>query len=215
MKTAANDHRTRVTKLLIRRALTELMREKPIQNITVKELCDVAQINRGTFYTHYTDIYDLLEQIEQEMFAAVEKALEPLLVAKDEHLNPVEISTEIFQCLKDHADVCTMILGDYGDKQFAYRLIYLGRDRCMETYLNYFRGASKKEIEAFYAFVSAGCIGLLQNWLADGMRAPAQEVAEMAERIMLHGIGFFDHHAGNDRAPEQDAANHAGRKHRS
>ena len=56
MKTLPSDHRTRVTKMLIRRAFTDLLRSKPIQSITIRELCERAGINRGTFYCHYTDI---------------------------------------------------------------------------------------------------------------------------------------------------------------
>ena len=50
MKNVTNNRRTRVTRLLIRRAFTELLRKKPIQDISVKELCERAGINRGTFY---------------------------------------------------------------------------------------------------------------------------------------------------------------------
>ncbi|MFR9208180.1 MAG: TetR/AcrR family transcriptional regulator [Lachnospiraceae bacterium] len=64
MKTT--DHRTRVTKMLIRKAFTDLLKQKPIQSISIKELCESAGINRGTFYSHYSDIYDLLKQIEDD-----------------------------------------------------------------------------------------------------------------------------------------------------
>ena len=53
--------------MFIRQALLTLLKEKPLQNITVRELCQAAGINRGTFYTHYRDIYDLMEQIEEEL----------------------------------------------------------------------------------------------------------------------------------------------------
>ena len=59
--------RVRMTKQLLRRAFTQLLLEKPIQNITVRELCEKAQVNRGTFYLHYKDIYDLMESIETQM----------------------------------------------------------------------------------------------------------------------------------------------------
>ena len=49
MKTLPSDHRTRVTKMLIRRAFTDLLRSKPIQSINIRELCERAGINRGTF----------------------------------------------------------------------------------------------------------------------------------------------------------------------
>lgn len=189
MKTPANDHRVRVTKMLIRRAFTNLLKQKPIQSITVKELCAAAGINRGTFYAHYTDMYDLLAKIEEEMFEDFQKMLEPLLATEQDDLTPVKITAGIFQCLKDNADLCTVTLGDFGDKQFAKRLINLGRERCLEAYSRYFAGVTPKQIEFFYAFVSAGCIGLLQKWLQEGMTTSADEIATMAENIMVYGMG--------------------------
>ncbi|MFQ9799709.1 MAG: TetR-like C-terminal domain-containing protein [Clostridia bacterium] len=94
--------------------------------------------------------------------------------------------------MKDNADLCTVTLGDYGDKSFALQLINLGREKCMEAYSKFFTDATPKEIEFFYAFVSAGCIGLLQKWLAEGMVTSAEEIAAMAENIMLHGMGFLE-----------------------
>lgn len=61
----ANDYRVRVTKMLIRKEFTELLKTKPVQSITVREICERTGINRSTFYNHYTDVYDLLEQIEK------------------------------------------------------------------------------------------------------------------------------------------------------
>ena len=60
---ARSDQRTRLTRMLIRQAFTSLLKEKPVQSISVKELCERAGINRGTFYAHYTDIYDLMRQM--------------------------------------------------------------------------------------------------------------------------------------------------------
>lgn len=191
MKNVTNDHRTRVTKMMIRRALMTLLKQMPLHSISVRALCEAAGISRGTFYTHYTDIYDLMEKLEKEMLADFEKALEPLFATEEGPFNPVKISTGIFECLRDNSDLCTVTLGDYGDKRFAARLISIGRERCMESYLKYFKGVSPKEIEYFYAFVSAGCIGLLRKWMDDGMTSSAQEIAQLAENIMLRGIGIF------------------------
>ena len=75
------DHRTRITKMLIRHTFTDLLRQKPIQSISIKELCDGAGINRGTFYAHYNNIYDLLKKMEEEMLTDFQVSLEPLLQA--------------------------------------------------------------------------------------------------------------------------------------
>lgn len=191
MKKLTNDHRTRVTRMLIRKAFTTLLQGKPIQSISVKELCELAGINRGTFYAHYSDVYDLRSQIEAEMQAHLEQALAPLVAQPDGEISPVRVTTEIFQCLKDNSDLCIVTLGDYGDKNFMLKLLNIGRVFCLESYSKYFEGASPQRIEYYYAFVSSGFIGLLRKWLADGMVAPPQELAAMTEGLMLEGAGIL------------------------
>ena len=174
-------------------ALTDLLKHKPIQSISIKELCNTAGINRGTFYTHYTDIYDLLNHIEEQMLSDFLQAIEPLLSTDEDALSPVEITTGVFQCLKENSDICTVTLGNYGDKAFAMKLFRLGREKCMQAYSKHFRNATPKQIDYYYAFVSAGCMGLLQKWLEEGMVTSAQTVAKMAESIMIYGMGFLEH----------------------
>jgi AcrR family transcriptional regulator len=190
MNPAREDHRIRVTRMLIRKALTDLLQKKPLQSITIKELCAAAGINRGTFYAHYTDIYDLIEKVEAEMFRDLQKAMEPLF-STEEELSPVRIITGVFQCLKDNADICAVTLGDFGDKNFALKVIQFGQEKCIAFYSQFFEGVSAKQIEYFYAFVSAGCISLLKKWLTEDMADSAEDIAHIVENIILHGIGFL------------------------
>jgi len=62
------DRRVRRTKAMLRGALTELLKTKPVNEISVTELTRLADVNRGTFYGHYKDIFDMVEQLENEMF---------------------------------------------------------------------------------------------------------------------------------------------------
>lgn len=208
-KGRADDHRTRVSKLLIRQAFMQLLRRKPMRDISIKELCEAAGINRSTFYAHYTDLGDLLRRIEEEMLAEFEQAMAPLLEESEKSFNPVAISAAIFRCLKDNSDLCTVTLGEYGDKAFLSRLLSIGRERCIATYLKHYPHASPRQIEYFYAFASAGCIGLLRKWLDDGMAVSAEEVARAAEALMLRGIGALEHPA--DGEPEAEAGGRAPR----
>lgn len=73
------DRRVKYTLLALRGSLLELMREKDVSRITVKELCERADVNRGTFYAHYASPADLLEQIEQELLEKVLASLESKL----------------------------------------------------------------------------------------------------------------------------------------
>lgn len=192
MNISSGDHRVRVTKTLIRRAFLDLLRQKPIQSISVKALCAAAGINRGTFYAHYQDIYALLEQLEADMLVDFEKALAPLAESPRDERYLVEACAGIFQCLKENSDLCVVMLGDHSDKQFVDRLLDLGKETCFTAYSRYFQNASKRQLEYFYAFVSSGCLGLLRQWFQDGMAVPAHELARMAEQILLYGIGFFN-----------------------
>ena len=70
------DRRVRRTREQLKRALTQLLLEKPVREITVRELTDRADVNRGTFYAHYTDLYDMLEQMENELLEAFQALLD-------------------------------------------------------------------------------------------------------------------------------------------
>ena len=90
------DHRTRVTKMLIRRAFTDLLRVKPVQSISIKELCEKAGVNRGTFYAHYASVHDLLMQMEDEMLSEINEVLASLLPEDGGDVSSLRISTELF-----------------------------------------------------------------------------------------------------------------------
>ncbi len=185
-----NDHRVRVTRRLIRDAFTQLLTQKPIQSISIKELCERAGVNRGTFYAHYQDIYDLRTAIENEMMRDVQTALKPMLEAQKAPTQ-LEVTTAVFQWMKENRDMCAVVLGEYGDRDFLWKMLDLGQMVCEESYQRLFEGASGRRIAWFYAYASWGCIGLLRRWLSEDMETPASEVAGMAERMIRQGMGFF------------------------
>ena len=59
------DARVRYSKMIIQSNFVSLLKQKPMNKITVKELCEMADINRATFYKYYMDFYDLMEKIEE------------------------------------------------------------------------------------------------------------------------------------------------------
>ena len=67
------DIRIEKTERAIRNAFLELRAAKPLEKITVKELCSLACINKSTFYSHYEDIYALSQMLESETITTVIK----------------------------------------------------------------------------------------------------------------------------------------------
>ena len=142
-------------------------------------------------YPHYDDIYDLLQQIEEDMLRDFQQALAPLLEADLEMLSPLQITTGIYRCLKDNADLCTVTLGEHGDKDFALRLVSIGRESYLRAYSRQFPAATRRQLEYFYAFASGGHMGLLRQWVEEGMAASPEEMALAAENIMRYGMEFL------------------------
>ena len=87
------DRRVRKTRAILKQSLITLMKEKSIKHITVKELCEQSDINRGTFYLHYSDVFDLFEQVETEFFNNLKEVLDKnrhdSTNLKDTHLEPI------------------------------------------------------------------------------------------------------------------------------
>ena len=79
----------------------ELRREKPVEKIRVKELCDRACINKSTFYAHYQDIYALANAMEDEMVHAVVESL-PRLTASDVSERTEWLAREMFRAFTAH-----------------------------------------------------------------------------------------------------------------
>ena len=93
------DRRVRKTKRQLRLALMQLMSEKSVKDISVRELAAIADINRGTFYIHYKDVYDLLTHLEDEVAELGEQ-----IDAVDEDLADVE--EIVFDDYDDECDCC-------------------------------------------------------------------------------------------------------------
>jgi AcrR family transcriptional regulator len=182
------DHRTKITKMLIKKAFTDLLMEKPIQKISIKELCEKAGINRGTFYLHYTDIFDLLEKTETQLLIEFKAALYPMLAAEGSDITSLKITKSTFQCIKDNADICIVTLGPNGDKEFAEKIIDIGWQKCLDEYNRLLPHESSKKLEYYYSFISLGCLGILDKWFNDGMSTSIDELATLTEGFMMQGI---------------------------
>ena len=82
-KELTESRRTRYTRRAMQDALIDLMRERRLGSITIKALCEQADVNRSTFYAHYDSIEELLHDIEDETMAWVTTALDQLLMQPD------------------------------------------------------------------------------------------------------------------------------------
>lgn len=100
--------------------------DKPINKITVKEICDLAELNRATFYTHYRDCFDLLESMERELVEEFRKSMELI------HAYDVSSLTEaIYGIAEKHQAVCRVLVFGNNSTSVLDKMIDLAHDKSL------------------------------------------------------------------------------------
>lgn len=187
------DRRVRKTKRVLRQGLAKLLKEKTINDISVKELTELADIHRGTFYLHYRDIYDLQEQIENEMvqeFLEICNQFSP----EDVKADPCKLLTEIFAYLDENVDMCMALLGPNGDFAFVNKLERIMEEKCLQDWMQLYKqdNADADTYAFFSSFTVSGCVGVLRKWIEGGMVVSTERLAKMIEGMTLYGIGMLN-----------------------
>lgn len=186
------DSRVRRTKKLLRQGLTELMAQKSIKKITVRELSELVEINRGTFYLHYKDIYDLVEQIEDELFREFESILLNYTIA-DIAIKPHLVIADICKFLDKNRSICMVLLSDNGDINFVQKLRGFLRDKCIKDITDTYHIDDLQDYEFLYAYFESGAIGIVRYWLEhpESDKSP-DDIACIIENVFVKGINGFD-----------------------
>ncbi len=122
------DKRIRYTKMFLKQSLIKLMKEKPISRITIKELCEEAEINRATFYAHYKDQYDLLEQTEQELIDEVNRCIDSLAEYPNEN-RLRQVTWEIIKMIDENLESVRVLWGKNGDMKLQEDMAQIFHDQ--------------------------------------------------------------------------------------
>lgn len=171
------DKRIRRTKKLLRQAMTRLMQEKDFQSITVTDVVREADINRGTFYAHYRDVYDLRERIESEMIADFRTMIDGIHVADNGSLHP--IFSRAVDYLEENREIVTALVHVGGTDGFGKKLIRVLEECRMEA-------TPCRGIEDLYVarFIATGIVGMLEMWVTEAQPLPKNEMIVLMEHIL-------------------------------
>lgn len=182
-----NDRRIRKSKESLKNSLIDLMKEKPINNITVKELVATADLNRSTFYNYYCDIPDMLEKLENELYNEFLRILE-LYIIKDNKDHDIYKEAHGFiedmcDVIRENAEFCKCIFSKNGDISFLFKL--------EELIENHIKDQLKKDFDNkldhlayVYSFVKSGYIGILKSWLKGGCVESSKEIADLTYNLV-------------------------------
>lgn len=181
------DRRVRRTRKRLQAALAQLLREKKLKDITVRELTELADVNRGTFYSHYRDLYDMREQMEREVLEQLSEVL-AAYDAESAQGKLMPILTAVFSFVLDNQEVFATILGHGDEELFFSRLRRLIYDRYQQAWDGLYDLGGSGDTSYCLEFVVGGVVGLVQAWVRSGMRERAESMAALAQRMIQEGL---------------------------
>ena len=186
------DRRTRYTKMVISEAFMELIKSKPIQKITVADICSLAEISRPTFYLHYSDIYALLDEIGENMIVSANLGeMSELKLGNPDKIH--DIIVNLIRVVESNADIYRICVLERGTPT---RLPAKIAEELNKTIMKKFEDenifnemADKKYI---LEFIQSTFNSIICCWLnKKENRESADELADIIETFLVRGLSGF------------------------
>ena len=175
-----SDRRVKYTKMVLRNSLIQLLNEKPFEKITIKELCQRADVNRGTFYVHYNDQEDLLQQIQDELIEGMQNLCEKGGCKKSDWFKYVRENKDAVLCLYSHQ----------ATKSFAERINSLLREYLKLSVKD--RGIKDEgKNEILFDYLVSGIVGCTLHWLTRDCPCDDEQLICILERLWQGTVSEF------------------------
>ena len=180
------DARAEFTKSIILETFLILLKEKPFNRITVTELVKKAGINRSTFYKHYLDIPDLLEQTETSLL----EELRELIRGPWESIEELENTTAtILTYIKQHGEKYIPLGTENGDPFLAAKTFGLLNEVAYPVLMTHLPEKSPKEQQLIFSYITQGCGGILIWWIQNGMKESPEYLAKIIVDLSQKLVG--------------------------
>ncbi len=205
MSCEKEDRRTRYSKQVIREALYELMKEKPINKISVTEICKTADVNRSTFYAYYTDIYDLHQKILKEFFSIQKTVIKYI---KEEIMTKNDIAEITYA---DYYNIVSYYLETVEENKQLYKFVFNqnANNSIHQSFgkvlYHTLKGVlnpliEEKRIAEFkqaFTFVSGGTTALIMQWVQKDCDTP---IESLSRNIAGYYFATFKAHNTQNRS---------------
>ena len=169
------DRRIQKTRSAIMEAFEGLMAEKDFERLTINEIADRANVNRGTVYLHYVGKYDLLDQ-------CIEIHLNQLFLAcppggDTDNFSSKDSMLHMFEYLEQHAFFYSTILTNKGIPAFRKRFLDMAKNSLNEQ-INISGIDQNIRQEVLVQFLASAGVGVIEWWITNSMPYPAKDMVE-------------------------------------
>lgn len=187
MEKVSEDRRARRSRRLLKQGLLELMGQKDFRDITAREITDRADLNRGTFYLHYSSTAELLYSLEDDLEAEAQALIDAHIQEVVEAGSMRPVFEPILDFLVSNREICSVLFAHNEISGFTGRLQRLCRRNGAELVREVYPLVSEERLGYLLNFVTYGLIGLMKEWFDRDMALPKEELIAVADR-MLKGV---------------------------
>lgn len=172
-----NNRKSKMTRKIFQDTMLDLLLTSHITEISVKKLCEEADLNRSTFYSYYENQMDILREIEEEAYEKVQAVMQSGL-RQDGKTDSLLIFEQLLTYIRKNDKTFRILLGQNGSRDFQQKLMELTGQT------NPVRGADQKADfsgEEYYTRIYriAGCTRVIENWIKRGFDQPVEDLAKI------------------------------------
>lgn len=172
------DRRVRKTKRALQEGLAELMMNKDLRSITVRELTDKVDIHRATFYAHYQDVYDLYEQMENAVID------ELIAIVSDISLSDEAFFETLVNYVYENSKIFRMLLNQNGNRSFLDRISDLLEKKYIAIWMDEMKkDKAAKEWDFFAGYHIWGCLAIISHWVEHDFKYPKDKIVELIRKV--------------------------------
>ena len=175
-----DNQRSRLTRMLLKNSFMRLMHEKPAGKITVKDICAGAEVNRSTFYLYYSEVNDILMELEDETIAWVAVSLGSIGASEKALPDAQSYLLSFLRDVRHNDELLRTLLVENSDPHFRRKLQTVALNMA-QTAFDVGIGAESKS--ATFLFIVSGCIELLVDWIKSDYAASEQTMCNLLYRL--------------------------------
>lgn len=199
MQPKKEDRRTSYSKRMIRESLYELMTEKPINKISVTEICEKADVNRSTFYAYYTDIYDLHKSIVAEFFDLQKNVIKHIkesirtktALTEFTYQDFYQIVYYYFKTVKENTDLYKFIFNQNADNTVHASFAKITYQTIKEVLNPLIVDERAEELKKAFTFVAGGTTAHIIKWIETDCATP---IETLSTYVAKYYYGTFKAH---------------------
>ena len=179
MPEKSNDRRAQKTRKALTNALSELLTEKELHKITVQEICDKADVNRGTLYRHYLDVYDLYDKIEKETIVSF-----GLLMLELEEQPADVFFKKIIDYISENRSIFARVFSPNTTGQLRSKISEIIKGVFMQKQIEKRENSlSEAELDYMCSYRAQGCIAVISDWVAGGFKDPEAQIIGIISKL--------------------------------